>query len=317
MKQALFSPMLAAKPKDKGQGINAAIENAILFSAFPVMGSPKLDGIRCTVQNGKLYSRTLKLIPNLEMQERWGFDEFNGLDGEITVGNPHAGDVFNKTTSVVMSRDAAMDTAVFRVFDKFCACCVFEKRHVTMRKTLKRYNNLDVVPVEHVYLRTVKEVRAYEEKMVALGYEGVMLRNPYGKYKQNRSTLQEGGLVAIKRFVDAEAQILSVFEMQHNGNAAVANELGRTKRSSAKAGMVGLGTLGGFTVQMLTGTGNLTGPEFNIGTGVGLTADFRRHLWEKRKGLKGKIVKFKFQAVGTMTAPRLPIFLGFRDRRDT
>jgi DNA ligase-1 len=49
---------------------------------------------------------------------------------------------------------------------------------------------------------------------------------------------------------------------------------------------------------------------------VGLTDAVRKELWEKRKTLPGKIVKFRYQKIGTMEAPRQPIFLGFRDGRD-
>jgi len=55
---------------------------------------------------------------------------------------------------------------------------------------------------------------------------------------------------------------------------------------------------------------------FNIGTGVGLTEEYRAELWAKRKSLVGKIVKFRYQKIGTVVAPRQPIFLGFRDGRD-
>jgi DNA ligase-1 len=79
--------------------------------------------------------------------------------------------------------------------------------------------------------------------------------------------------------------------------------------------MVGKGTLGGFTVNLLGPKGGKLG-QFNIGTGIGLTNAVRAELWAARKTLKGKVIKLKYQAVGTMDAPRLPIFLGFRDRRD-
>jgi DNA ligase-1 len=49
---------------------------------------------------------------------------------------------------------------------------------------------------------------------------------------------------------------------------------------------------------------------------VGLTDVLRAALWDKRKTLIGKIVKFRYQKIGTMVAPRQPIFLGFRDKAD-
>jgi hypothetical protein len=58
----------------------------------------------------------------------------------------------------------------------------------------------------------------YEELKLAKGFEGIMLRDPTRRYKHGRSTLKEGGLAAIKRFVDAEAVIVDSYEQQENTN---------------------------------------------------------------------------------------------------
>jgi DNA ligase-1 len=177
-------------------------------------------------------------------------------------------------------------------------------------------------------LGTEHQLLNYEKSKLRQGYEGICVRDPSGAYKQGRSTLREGGLVAIKRFVDAEAVVLSVDEQQENTNEKTTDALGHSKRSSSKAGKVGKDTLGGFTVVMLPrcrchglilpGSPALKpcAHSFNIGTGVGLTDVLRAALWDKRKTLIGKIVKFRYQKIGTMVAPRQPIFLGFRDKAD-
>ena len=54
-------PMLAAKATD------TQIQK--LFDTTGVLiGSPKLDGIRCTIQEGGAYSKSLKLIRNKHVQ---------------------------------------------------------------------------------------------------------------------------------------------------------------------------------------------------------------------------------------------------------
>ena len=140
-------------------------------------------------------------------------------------------------------------------------------------------------------------------------------------------------MIAIKRFVDAEAVVLDTYEQMENTNGKVLNELGKMKRSSHKAGKVGKNTLGGFVAvpldvfQGLCEMNQWTRPRgvremlggpnsFNIGTGVGLTEKYRKELWERRKSLVGKIIKYRYQAHGTIDKPRLDIFLGFRDRKD-
>ena len=104
------------------------------------------------------------------------------------------------------------------------------------------------------------ELMAYEERCLAEGYEGVMIRTPHSPYKCGRSTEREGYLLKIKRFEDAEAVVLDTYEGMSNLNPAEKDAFGRTKRSLAQAGLVGRGELGGFVVRHLE-----TGVEFRVG----------------------------------------------------
>ena len=63
--------------------VDADIENI----KYPVLCSDKLDGIRCIILNGVAYSRSLKPIRNKYVQDLFGREEFNGLDGELVVGD--------------------------------------------------------------------------------------------------------------------------------------------------------------------------------------------------------------------------------------
>ncbi len=87
-----FRPMLASHCTDTSK------------LKFPILVSKKLDGIRATVQGGRLLSRSLKPIANENVQARFaGLPE--GLDGELIVGDPCAPDAYRKTSSIVMSDD--------------------------------------------------------------------------------------------------------------------------------------------------------------------------------------------------------------------
>lgn len=324
--KTLWKPMLAAKPKPE------ELDAVLAELRYPLLGSPKYDGIRCSVQGGRLYSRSLKLIPNLDMQVLWGNPELEGLDGEIIVGPPTAVDCFNRSTSTVMSRSKPATDAVFYVFDSPDDVEPFQIRLANADYTVngdgyKKIGWETVRVVKHVLLKNHAALLKYEYQQVGKGHEGIMLRDPNGAHKQGRSTLKEGGLIAVKRFVDAEAVILDTYEQEENINPQEINELGKMKRSSHKAGRVGKGTLGGFTVALLTSNSSAVrtallkaGPEqhnaFNIGTGMGLTDAVRAYLWAKSNTLPGKIIKLRYQKIGTMEKPRIPVFLGFRDEKD-
>jgi DNA ligase-1 len=197
---------------------------------------------------------------------------------------------------------------------KFYAFDIFNSKRFSARADMvyEIVFDLDDENIEQVFqkiITTEKDLLEYEETALDAGHEGVMVRSVDGPYKQGRSTVKEGWLLKLKRFEDSEAEIIGFYERMHNTNEAKTNALGRTERSSAKDGKVGLGVLGGFVVRDLK-----TGVEFEVGSG--LDAEQQKDFWAKRPELLGGILKYKFFPVGIKDKPRHPIFLGFRDKRD-
>jgi DNA ligase-1 len=95
----------------------------------------------------------------------------------------------------------------------------------------------------------------------------------------------------------------------HNGNEATTNALGRTERSSHKANLVPVGTLGALVCSSPKWAGT-----FNLGTGF--TDALRAEIWANRDSWRGATVRFKYQSIGTKDLPRIPVFQGRRDTRD-
>jgi DNA ligase-1 len=157
-------------------------------------------------------------------------------------------------------------------------------------------------------ITSLEALLQYEEECLELGYEGLILRDPRAPYKMGRSTVKEGYLLKLKRFMDAEATIVDCFEREHNGNEAKTDELGRTKRSSHKSGKTGRGDLGGFVLRTSEGV------QFSCGTGFSDAE--RAEYWANRDQVVGRIAKYKYFPVGVKDAPRHPVFLGWRDERD-
>jgi DNA ligase-1 len=280
---------------------------------YPVLVSRKLDGIRCTVQNGKLYSRSLKLLPNQFAQELYAGLP-NGLDGEILLGDPCAEDAYRSTTSLIMSDSKSLDffpgkKISYHVFDMYGEEG-FETRLRKASAAVKGRAGVEVV--QHVTVQNAEELSELEAAWLAEGNEGLMVRSINGRFKEGRSTIKEGILLKVKRFSDAESRIVGVFEEMENTNEAKTNALGRTERSTEKAGKVGKGTLGGFSVVGVGGT--YDGVEFSIG--CGFTKQQREDLWAARKSLIGKLVVFKYFPTGSDERPRFPVWKGFRDRRN-
>lgn len=280
---------------------------------FPLVASPKLDGIRALVANGMLLSRTLKLIPNDYIRSLLSHVDLEGFDGELMVGSPVAKDVYRQTTSGVMSH-SGHPVFTYHVFDLHNEGELgYGKRRVLLEKRVtkvqRRFPN--VVLHEQEFIKDLGTLMGYEAAMLEAGYEGLILRDPLSPYKFGRASTKQGWMLKLKRFHDDEAQIIGVIEQLHNTNEARINELGRTKRSTAKAGLVGKGTMGAITVRDVK-----TGIEFNIGTGF--DDEMKQWVWDNNHHLvaSGAIVKYKSFKIGVKDAPRHPVFLGFRDRRD-
>lgn len=279
---------------------------------FPIIVQPKLDGIRASVVDGKLVTRTLKAVPNTYIRSLLERPEFEGLDGELIVGSPTADDCYRQTASGVMSEDKT-PTFTFFVFDCWN---VDEGYRLRWREAGKRalvegggLGQADIRLLPYLEVFDHDGLTNAETEWIAEGYEGVILRDPDTRYKFGRGSATKQELLKLKRFVDFEAEIIGVEEEMHNANEAVTNALGRTERSSAKAGKVGKDTMGKLRVRHLE-----TGVEFAVGTGF--SAVERKEIWLDRENTVGRIAKIKSFPIGEKDKPRHPVFLGLRDRRD-
>ena len=268
---------------------------------FPIIASPKLDGVRCLVIDGVAMSRSLKPIPNLHVQRLLA--PFSGLDGELMVD----GLDYNGVQSAVMSVNG-MPNIVFYIFDRIDDSRPYAERLEALH-TKEWLEHPPVDLLEYRWIHDLQELMEYEELCVRSGYEGVMLRSPEGVYKHGRSTERECILLKMKRFHDMEGEIIGFEERMHNGNAAEVDNLGRTKRSSAKQGMVGRGDLGSLSVT-IDGT---DGAKRILSIGSGFTDAQRAEFWSTRESLLGKFVTFKYQELSAYGVPRFPVFKCIRE----
>lgn len=269
---------------------------------FPRLASPKLDGIRCIVIDGVALSRSLKPIPNAHIQACIGRPEYNGLDGELIVGDPTSPTCYRDSNSGVMSHDGEPDFT-FHVFDRINSDDPFEVRLMSLFSLDLPY--VSVVP--HFVVSSMEELDEREAQWLELGYEGVMLRDPGGRYKHGRSTAKEGILLKVKRFTDAEYEVVGFEERMHNANEAKRNALGHIERSSHKENKVGRGDLGALVLKHPNGT-------FTCGTGF--TDADRAEIWANQGQYLGRLAKVKSFEIGVKDLPRFPVWLGWRGEED-
>lgn len=270
---------------------------------FPMIVSQKIDGYRCLVLNGVAYSRNLKPIPNLHVQKK--IAELNGLldghDGELIVGPIAAPDVFRVTSSGVSRVDGEPDFRLY-AFDRFDP----ELKNMPYSERVELVNKEYALPYFHV--KNIDELYDKEEEFTSQGYEGLMIRSLSGPYKYGRSGVKEGYLLKLKRFLDSEYKIIGFEERMHNANEATKDNLGHTKRSSHKANMIPMDTLGALVCELEDGQ------VFNVGTGF--SDELRSEIWANRDLYLGRLAKVKYTDIGGKNLPRFPVYLGIREESD-
>jgi len=280
--------------------------------SYPKIASPKLDGIRCLKVGGKALTRSFKPIPNRFIRTTIERIFPDGVDGEIMIN----GKSFSEGSSGdIMSEDGEPDF-VFCLFDyvKDNLDKPYQKRLVDLATLAGlEYSRILITSV----VNNADELRLLEDKYIEEGYEGIMVREPNGPYKCNRSTLKEGYLLKAKEFEHFEVRITSFLEQKTNENEKKKNDLGLSKRSTAKAGMKLAGTLGKFIAASMADVLNIkVGDQLKIGSGEGLTKKLRQDVWDNQDKYVGKIIRCKYQKKGAKDKPRFITFNGFRDERD-
>lgn len=273
---------------------------------FPYIATPKIDGIRFLMINGVAVSRTFKPIRNKHVQELLQQYLPDGIDGELTCG-----DTFQSTTSGIMSVEGCPEFKVW-VFDYVdpdkSGIDTFETRLLRMPILNVPSYCFELSVLKGIVVSDPDELNDYERSCLESGYEGVMLRDPGGTYKFGRSTVRDNILLKVKRFADAEAELIDIQEKLSNQNPETLDAFGHVKRSHCAGGMVPAGVAGTLVVR--DADGNV------FGVGSGLDDELRQELWTNRDMYIGRVVKYKYFEQGVKDLPRHPVFLGFRDPED-
>lgn len=307
-----FRPMLAAKFDDESK------------LRFPLIASPKVDGIRVVTmddvpgpeERSAALCRSLLPVPN-----RHAYHLLSklppGLDGEVVAGTGSEPDTFNKTQRAIMAHQG-MPKFTYFVFDRFILegwGNMHERPYQDRLRFLSDHEledawtiSMRVIILETRVLEDLCDLRKYEEECLVAGFEGICLRAPFGKYKFGRSTFKEHGLIKVKRFEDAEAVVTGFEELYSNQNPQETSKLGHAERATNQANMVPMDTLGALKVR------DAQGREFKIGSGF--TQLQRTEIWAHMDDWRGATVTYKHQPHGQKDLPRLPIFKGCRDRID-
>lgn len=301
---------------------------------FPCIAQPKIDGVRGLNMTGRLTGRSLKAHKNVYATEFFSHPALIGFDGEFAVAEDTHPELCRLTSSA-MNTISGAPQLMWHLFDYITpvtAGLPYDRRYNLLDMRLGEMSkdpelkflmqHLDIVPME--WCDNMEDLLALDNEWLDLGYEGTIIRHPYQAHKQGRSTVKEGGLLRIKRFIDAEAVVIEIVEGQTNGNEAKVNELGHTERSTHQENMIPNGQVGSLTCRMLKDvfdpqikTKKLLSEGQIVTVAPGkMTAEMRKHYFENPSELLGEAIKFKLFPKGGKDKPRFPTFQSIRAASD-
>jgi len=292
---------------------------------FPIGITPKIDGSFAFVQNATLYARSLKQHENLHVTEQFSKEEYNGLRGELILEmNPVAPDLCRNTSSALRTIQGKPVVSMW-CFDYVLPETVnlpYLERINLLIKKVKELNNpfIKVIPLRTA--RSISEYHQLRDEYLAMGYEGVVVRNLEARHKEGRSSAVKPELWRYKPWSSAEIKVTELVEELRNNNQATTNELGYTERSSHKENLEGKQTLGAIVgilvTPLLDNTSKVIadiGTEITIATGS-LTEKECKQYWDNPQLIIGNLVEFEYMSFGLKDKPRFAQFKRIRSEND-
>jgi DNA ligase-1 len=255
--------------------------------------SRKMDGLRCVLKNGKLYTRNGKEVVGFEhiVDELNSLGTYDLIDGELY--SPEI--PFQEIQGYVMRKKNVVEEDKKKIFYNIFAILgndgdsdidtpTMVNLLDALREHSKKYKYLRFVEYR-IIKNDFEKIKALDKLWVAEGYEGVMLRSMDVVYDWKRSD----ALVKFKSFKEEDLEIVDAIEGS-----------GKYK-----------GMLGAFLCR-----GKVEGHKVETECGSGFSDEQREEFWRNRKQMVGLKAEIKYQGLtDDKSSLRFPIFKGTKEDR--
>ena len=190
-------PMLALDYHKRGKDI-----------VFPCFVQPKLDGVRCIAQGNVLCSRTTKVFEGLSKikseTEKCPFI----LDGEL-----YSDTLDFQALTGLIQRKKNIDTDLEKQINLVVYDIISDEDYSVRLEKLKEFFSKNKFKNVKLHLteecKSKADLKKFHDKYVKQGYEGLMIRNKNGGYKEK---YRSKNLQKYKMFEDAEFEIVGFTE---------------------------------------------------------------------------------------------------------
>lgn len=292
---------------------------------FPVIGQPKIDGVRALNMTGALTGRSLKPLKNRYLTSQFSQPSLIGFDGELAA-ELETHPALSRITSSATGTYEGQPWLLWHLFDyvtEQTRALPYTERMDMLRVAvaaapLGLQPHLRVIP--STVLHDMDALEQFDADNLARGYEGTVLCGPNAPHKEGRAG-KKLFKWRIKRFIDFEFRVHTILEGDANENEAQTNELGHTFRSSHQENKVPNGMVGamlGTTLADVYDNGALifaAGTEVRVSASC-LTHEQRRYYFVHQDEFKALIHKAKFFPKGIKDKPRFPTWQSFRNAEE-
>jgi len=283
---------------------------------FPLICTPKIDGVRGWAPHGSILCRSMEPPANLHTRKLFNNPLLIGCDGELCVGDPWNDSACRNTTSALNSIGGTPNV-IWHLFD-----------YVTRETFFQTYaNRLDrlqdflysiqgeefssrLMYVPHEWAHSLEELLEIEKRYVAAGYEGLVARSPDSLWRSGRASITSQSYLRLKRFEDREGEIVRLIEGTTNNNSLSYGTNGYAKRSTHAENMLPSGKVGSLVVRDFQSNKLVT-----VSKGK-LTATECERYWGNPELIVGSIATYRIFPRGSVNLPRHPTLQNIRARFD-
>jgi DNA ligase 1 len=247
----------------------------------PFIVQPKLDGVRCRAVPSPDIEYTLL---SSEQNEIISVPHINAalkalgmwpteFDGELYVHGLSFEDIYSITSRSVNLHHSTTDMQ-YHIFD-----LVNNKSQSERFLHLPLLEKHPLLSVEYYIADTLEDIMKAHDKILERGYEGIIVRNIFGRYERKRST-------SIMKFKPKKDDYYKIINWKEEISIH-----GEPK-----------GRMGALICTSDEGT------IFSVGSG--LTDGSREDLWNKRESIIGKLAHVKYQHITSgRRVPRFPVLI--------
>jgi len=248
---------------------------------FPCFVQPKLDGVRALFYNNKFYSRNGNEFLDLNhIKQELGNPNLI-LDGELYTGEIPFEELVGLVKKQTKSPEDHKKCVKLKyiIYDYVNENETFSSRHYYLNKFFDEKIFIETQCLMTEECKSEEELKKFHDKYKSMGYEGLIIRNKQGLYKEKD---RSDDLLKYKEFLDAEYEIIDY--------------------------KCGSGADYNCVIWVCV---NKDGNTFCVRPKG--TIEYRTKLYHKGKSYIGKLLTVKYQNLSKDGIPRFPVGISIRD----